>query len=264
VHLRSAPEHSCTQTRPQTRSRPGGGDHEVRLTLCFAGAGTHVTASEAVSDRKESIIASTDVTMTGDRLDLTAVLHRRSTGKLAEPGPDDATLAAMLEVACTAPDHGKLRPWRFIVLRDAALEDLGASFARAQAAKTPDASDTELESSAAKARRAPVIVTVVGRTTPHPKVQPWEQLVAAGCAAQNLCIAATAYGFGSMWRTGWLAEHPEVLAHLGVGERERVVGFIYLGTVVDGFTPAPRELDTSCVTWRDGSMPETAAKTPPR
>ena len=220
------------------------------------------TASEAVSDRKEPIIASTDVTTTGERLDLTAVLQRRSTGKLAEPGPDDATLAAMLDVACTAPDHGKLRPWRFIVLRGGALDDLGASFARAQAVKTPDATDNELESIAGKARRAPVIVTVVGRTSAHPKVRPWEQLVAAGCAAQNLCIAATAYGFGSMWRTGWLAEHPEVLAHLGVDERERVVGFIYLGTVVDGFTPAPREIDTSCAIWWDGTTTDAAARTP--
>ena len=207
----------------------------------------------AFRERKETLIASTDATMTDGHLDLTAVRRRRSTGKLTEPGPDDATLTAMLEVACTAPDHGKLRPWRFIVLRGRALEELGASFARAQAQKTPDASPTELDRIAVKARRAPVIVTVVGRTTPHPKVRPWEQLVAAGCATQNLCIAATAHGFGSMWRTGWLAEHPEVLAHLGVDERESVVGFVYLGTVADGFTPAPREVDTSCVSWRDGA-----------
>ena len=217
------------------------------------------------SEHEEPIIAPTDVTTTGDRLDLTALLNRRSMGKLTAPGPDDAALAAMLEAACTAPDHGRLRPWRFIVLRGRALEELGASFARAQAAKTPDASSTELGRIAAKAGRAPVIVTVVGRTIPHPKVRPWEQLVAAGCAAQNLCIAATAYGFGSMWRTGWLAEHPEVLSHLGVDERERVVGFIYLGTVVDGSTPAPREVDTSCVRWRDGVplAPEDTV-TPPR
>jgi nitroreductase len=229
---------------------------KVRLTLYLARAGMHVNAQRGRQRAQGAIIASTDVTTdvtpTQAELDLTAVLHRRSTGKLTEPGPGDADLAAMLEVACTAPDHGKLRPWRFIVLRGRALEELGASFARAQSAKTPDASPTELDSIARKALRAPVIVTVVGRTTPHPKVRPWEQLVAAGCAAQNLCIAATAYGFGSMWRTGWLAEHPEVLAHLGVDERERVVGFVYLGTVVDGFQPAPREVDASCVSWRDG------------
>ncbi len=193
------------------------------------------------------------------------MLQRRSTGKLTEPGPDDATLTAMVEAACTAPDHGKLRPWRFIVLRGRALEDLGASFARAQAAKTPDASSTELDRIAAKAGRAPVIVTVVGRTIPHPKVRPWEQLVAAGCAAQNLCIAATAHGFGSMWRTGWLAEHPEVLAHLGVDERERVVGFVYLGTVADDFTPPPRDVDTTCVSWRGGATPsDSGVVEPPR
>jgi len=103
---------------------------------------------------------------------------------------------------------------------------------------------------AAKAERAPVIVVVVARLVPHVKVREWEQLVAAGCAAQNLCLAATALGYGSMWRTGWFAEHPLVLAHLGLGEDERIVGFVYLGTVHDDQRIPPRQLDTGCVTWR--------------
>lgn len=183
-------------------------------------------------------------------LDLRAVVERRSIGQLDEPGPTTGQLSAMLEVAGTAPDHGRLHPWRFIVLRGTAREDLGAAFARAVAHRTPDTPAAELDKVARKALRAPVIVAVVARTVPHRKVQPWEQVVAAGCAAQNLCIAATAHGFGSMWRTGWLAEHPAVLTHLGLDADERIVGLIYLGTVPAGFHPPPRESATSGVTWR--------------
>lgn len=182
--------------------------------------------------------------------DLRAVVERRSIGRLDDPGPTAAQLAAMLEVAGTAPDHGRLRPWRFIVLRGPAREELGAAFARAVAARTPDTPAAELDKVARKALRAPVIVAVIARTVPHRKVQPWEQVVAAGCATQNLCIAATAYGFGSMWRTGWLVEHPAVLTHLGLDAHEQVVGLVYLGTVPDDFEPPPREVEAPDVVWR--------------
>ena len=180
---------------------------------------------------------------------LEAVTGRRSVGKLTTPAPTDAELTTMLEAACTAPDHGRLRPWRFVVLRGEVRRELGDAFARAEMTRNGEAGDPAAAST--KALRAPVIVTVIARTSPHPKVHEWEQLVAAGCAAQNLCIAATAHGYGSMWRTGWQAEHPEVLATLGLGEDERIVGFVYLGTVAAGFRPPPRVVDTSCVTFRD-------------
>jgi len=183
------------------------------------------------------------------RAELDLLTRRRSISRLTEPGPDEADLTTMIEAACAAPDHGRLRPWRFVVLRGSARDELGAAFAQAQSQRDPAATDEDLANVAAKARRAPVIVAVVARTTPHPKVREWEQLVAAGCAAQNLCLAATALGYGSMWRTGWLAEHPVVLARLGLGEDEQLVGMIYLGTVPEGQRTPPREIDTACVTW---------------
>ena len=129
------------------------------------------------------------------------------------------------------------------------MRDLGAAFARAHAVRDPAATQEGLVRTAAKAERAPVIVVVVARLVPHAKVREWEQLVAAGCAAQNLCLAATALGYGSMWRTGWFAEHPVVLAHLGLAEDERIIGFVYLGTVDAAHRVPSRELDTACVTW---------------
>ncbi len=156
----------------------------------------------------------------------------------------------MLAVACTAPDHGRLRPWRFLVLEGAALEELGEAYARAAAARDPQAGADVLDRARGKPQRSPVLVAVIARLTPHETVPAWEQLIAAGAAAHNLCIAATAHGYGSMWRTGWYARHPQVLAHLGVGAEEQLVALIHLGSVAEGYRPPPREVDTSCVTWR--------------
>ncbi len=181
---------------------------------------------------------------------LSAVTERRSTGRLTEPGPTRSELQEMLRVACTAPDHGRLQPWRFVVLEGSSRSELGAAFARAEAERDPEASDEVVVKAARKPLRAPVIVVVLGRSVSHPKVPDWEQLVAAGCAAQNLCVAATAHGYGSMWRTGWYGEHPAVRSHLGLDEQEQVVGFVYLGTVAEGYRPPPREVDLGCVTWR--------------
>lgn len=187
--------------------------------------------------------------------ELDLLTRRRSISRLCPPGPTRDDLTAMLTAACAAPDHGRLRPWRFLVLEDGALEELGTALARAQAARAPDATTEELERTAAKAQRAPTIVVAIARSVPHAKVREWEQLVAAGCAAQNLCLAATALGYGSMWRTGWFAEHPVVLAHLGLAEDERIVGMIYLGTVDEAQRIPPRELDTGCVTWLGDPAP---------
>ncbi len=190
--------------------------------------------------------------------ELDLLTRRRSVSRLSAPGPSREDLTEMLTAACAAPDHGRLRPWRFVVLEGVALVELGRAFARAHAARDPEATDEELERIAGKAQRAPTIVAVIARSTPHAKVREWEQLVAAGCAAQNLCLAATALGYGSMWRTGWFAEHPVVLAHLGLAEDERIVGMVYLGTVEAGQRIPPRELDTGCVTWMTGPSVERA------
>ncbi|MFP4634389.1 MAG: nitroreductase [Nitriliruptoraceae bacterium] len=181
---------------------------------------------------------------------LRAVVGRRSISKLTEPGPSHPELEAMLAVAATAPDHARLRPWRFVVLEGEALAELGEAYARALVARDPQASDEQLERARGKPQRSPTLVAVIARLTSHETVRDWEQLAATGAAAHNLCIAATAYGYGSMWRTGWYAEHPLVLAHLGVDAGERLVALIHLGTPVEGYTPRPREGTLPPVSWR--------------
>lgn len=157
------------------------------------------------------------------------LLHdRRTVSRLGDPGPDDDQLAAMLAAADTAPDHGRLRPWRLVPL-DAARRD-GVSEAYALAQRTRDDRDDLVERAASKPLRGPCVIAAFARTVEHPTVPAWEQLAAAAAAVQNLCLAATALGFGSAWRTGWYVGTTEVRAALGAADEEQVIGLVHVGT----------------------------------
>lgn len=180
---------------------------------------------------------------------------RRSSPALAAPAPDRDTLRDMLAAAGSAPDHGRLRPWRFVVVDGPALGPLGDAFAAAHAERKPDATPVELDRSRAKALRAPLVVVVVSTPRSHPKVLAWEQRATAACVAHGLTLAAHALGFGAMWRTGWFGDAPKVRAHLGLHDgsdygrlREEVTGWIYLGTPV-GPRTVPRPAVELPVTW---------------
>jgi len=158
-----------------------------------------------------------------------ALLHARHTvSKVSSPGPDAVELAAMLDAADTAPDHGRLHPWRFVVLDDEQRAGLSAAYATAQRERSDDAE--LVERAASKPMRGPCVVAAFSRSVPHVKVEAWEQLVAAGCAVHNLCLAATALGYGTAWRTGWFIAHPAVRAALGAEEDETVIGLVHIGT----------------------------------
>jgi len=182
---------------------------------------------------------------------LEGLLTRRSVGKLGEPAPDDDAVRRMLAAAVAAPDHGLVRPWRFVVLRGAARERLGDAFAAALLARRPDAEDAAAEADRAKPVRAPVLVAVVSAPRPSVKAPEWEQLASAAAATQNLLLAAHALGFGAMWRTGWYVDADEVRAELGLSAAEKLVGLLYLGTPV---APPPERpaVDLAALTeWRD-------------
>lgn len=189
---------------------------------------------------------------------LSCLLGRRSVGRLVAPAPDATQLQVLLEAAVAAPDHGQLRPWRFVVVQGEGLVEMGAVYARAHAAREPGADAGALEKTAAKPLRAPMVVAVIctpltaAETWSGKDIPAWEQLAAASAAAQNLCLAAHALGFGSMWRTGWYGEAPEVRAAMGMADGEQLVGWIYLGTVPQGATIAPRRptpLEERVRTW---------------
>src|SRR5918993_1684963 len=167
------------------------------------------------------------------RMDPLHVLtRRRSTPSraLSAPGPDPAQLAAMLACAVHVPDHGRLAPWRFVLIRGAAGASLGELLAARSVARFPDAAAASVEKDRMRFRHAPLVIVVVGRITPGHKVPEQEQLLSGGAACFSLLQAADALGFGAQWLTGWPAYDPVVLERLGVGPQERVLGLIHLGT----------------------------------
>ena len=156
-------------------------------------------------------------------------LHdRRTVSRLGHPGPSEDELAAMLAAADTAPDHGRLHPWRLIALDEGSRQRVSDAYAAAQ--RTVDDAPKLVERAASKPLRGPLVIAAFVRTAPHPKVPEWEQLAAAAAAVQNLCLASTALGYGSAWRTGWFVERPEVREALGAADDERVIGMVHIGT----------------------------------
>ncbi len=181
---------------------------------------------------------------------LTALLTRTSPVKLTGPGPTRVELRGMLEAALRAPDHGRLRPWRFIVVTGPARERLGEVLAEALRRRDPGAPEPLLQKERGKPLRAPVVVVVVASVVPdHPKIPRVEQLISAGTAAQNLQLAAHATGFGCMWRTGPAAYDPAVKNALGLAASDEIVGFMHIGNVDTPGVAKPAHAEAHIVDW---------------
>ncbi|WP_413786749.1 nitroreductase [Psychrobacter sp. 1044] len=159
---------------------------------------------------------------------------RRSMGNLDLPAPTHAQIETAIECAATAPDHKKLRPWRFIVTQGDARHELGNALVAAAKAKAVQEGETLSEKDIAKTQamplRAPVIITVVTKIQAHKKVPPFEQMLSAGAAVQNLILALKAQGFSTVWRTGLLCNEPAVKSYFDVGPDDYVTAFVYTGT----------------------------------
>lgn len=160
--------------------------------------------------------------------------------QLGEPGPDAAELQALLQAAVRVPDHGKLVPWRVLLIRGDARRRLGELLARTTLANNPDAAPAVVDKDRERFNFAPLIVTVIARIDEtNSKVPAQEQLLSAGCVAYNLLLGAQQLGYGAQWLTGWAAYDPTIRTALGVKDDERVVGFIHIGTSRE---PAPERL----------------------
>jgi nitroreductase len=159
-----------------------------------------------------------------------ALTTRRSAAQFAEPAPDDETLGKILSAAMRAPDHGKLKPWRFIVLRGDARKRFGDVMVEAMKRREPDVPANMLEREREKPLRAPLIVVLAAAIKEDHKIPVVEQLLAAGAAAENIMIAAHALGYGAAWKTGAPAYDNFVKETLGLTPSDAIVGFLYLGT----------------------------------
>lgn len=159
---------------------------------------------------------------------------------LGEPGPDASQLSALLTAAVRVPDHGRLTPWRFLLIRDSARQRLGEALVARQRERDPAASDAVLEKDRLRFCHAPLVIAVIARIQAGHKVPEQEQLLSAGCVCFALLQAAQALGFGAQWLTGWAAYDPVILATLGLAPYERIVGFVHVGTPQEPATERPR------------------------
>lgn len=180
----------------------------------------------------ENTIANND-SVTAEQL-IHWINSRRSIGNLNDPAPTHEQIKAAISCAATAPDHKKLRPWRFIVTEGDARQQLGQALVDAAEAKATREGETLSEKTRKKTyhlpSRAPVIITVVTQMQEHKKVPPFEQMLSAGAAVQNLILALKAQGFSTVWRTGLLCNEPAVKEYFGVGAEDYVTAFVYTGT----------------------------------
>ena len=171
--------------------------------------------------------------MTDEQL-INWIKSRRSIGNLSIPAPTESQIKAAIDCAVTAPDHKKLQPWRFIVTQGNARHELGRAFLVAAEAKAAQEGDTLSEKDRQKTYnmplRAPVIITVVTQMQAHKKVPPFEQMLSAGAAVQNLILALKAQGFSTVWRTGLLCNEPAVKAYFDVSADDYVTAFVYTGS----------------------------------
>lgn len=167
---------------------------------------------------------------------------------LREPGPGPGEVETLLTIASRVPDHGRLVPWRFIVIEGEARERIGGTIAAAFQADQPGADAGKVAFERNRLARAPLVIAVVSRARPHAKIPEWEQTLSAGAVCMNLLAAASALGYGASWITEWYAFDQRVLDALGLAADERVAGFVHIGTPAEKPSDRPRPALADIVT----------------
>lgn len=171
-----------------------------------------------------------------------ALLATRRSGKardMAAPGPDPATLRTILATAMRVPDHGKLAPWRFVVIDDDRRQALSDAMVAAYMAEKPGAGRLESDAIRNFALQAPCLVVVMARPDPASHIPEWEQLLSVGAACGLLCVAAHAHGFVANWLTGWAAYASAITELLGE-PGERIAGYMFIGSQARPLEERPR------------------------
>lgn len=174
-----------------------------------------------------------DAVMLNDRTSPLSLLQTRRSGRprdMVAPGPDDAQLDAMLTIATRTPDHGKLAPWRFVIVGADQRDRLAEVITAAYRAERPQAARLEIEALGNFARQAPSLVVVLSSPKPESHIPLWEQELSAGAACMNLLHAAHAMGFVAGWLTGWPAYSDAVRDAFGAAPA-RIAGFVFIGSL---------------------------------
>ena len=169
-----------------------------------------------------------------------SLLSRASVKSLGEPGPDDAQLHLIVEAAVRAPDHGKLRPWRFYVVRGDARGRLSELFVAGVKRREPGASEAQIEKEREKPLRAPLTIAVVAKTIAGHKIPEIEQVLSTGAAAMNILNAVHTLGFAAKWVTGANCYDPVFRRDFGLDPANQLIGFIHVGTPTEKIAPVER------------------------
>ena len=145
---------------------------------------------------------------------------------LCEPAPSPEEIEKILEIGMRVPDHGKYCPWYFIVFEGEARKEAGELLRQAYQAENPEAAKAKLDLEAENFLRAPLVIAVVSRIR-EGKHSQWEQILSAGAACYNLCLAANSMGYGSNWLTQWYSYSDMFKKLMGLDKRDHFAGFIF-------------------------------------
>lgn len=177
-------------------------------------------------------------------MDALDALHNRvSIPRVTGPAPTTEQREALFRAALRAPDHQRLRPWRFLTVEGTGLEQLGELFTAAELARVGDPTAETVLRAKQLPLRAPLLIIAISSPKHHAKVPELEQDMSCAVAVGNMLIAAHAMGLGAVWRTGELATDALVREGLGLTAQEKIVAFLYVGQPAREGRPVP-ELDS--------------------
>jgi nitroreductase len=181
------------------------------------------------------------------------IRNRRSLGlSRVSPEPiDRAVIDRLLEAARWAPNHGLTEPWRFTVYAGEARRGLSEAFAEAYRQLNPGDKYSAEQEEVQRQRpwQAPVWMAVTMHRDENPRMPEWEDMVAVGCAVQNMHLLATAYGLCGKWSSGAVSVHPHVVKFVGVQPPSRLLGFFYVGRPAGEWPDCKRGPIEDKVTW---------------
>jgi len=181
----------------------------------------------AISSESPSTLLSPD---SQRRAALEVLLSRQSVSALQEPAPDDSDLALILEAGLRAPDHGRLRPWRFVLIRGVARAAFAEVLVDALRNREPDPPEALVERQRLKLQSVPLLIAIGAKIEPDGHIPKIEQLLSVGASAMNMLNAIHALGYGGIWVTGANVYDRRVNQALGLSWPDRLAGFLFVGT----------------------------------
>ena len=170
---------------------------------------------------------------------LKAIQTRNSIPRLEDPAPSSEEMFEVYKGALRAPDHARLRPWKFIEVRGASREKLANAFLKTAHSLNKNLSESEIEKLKQAPYRAPMLIILAADIKNHPKVPKVEQIISMGAAAQNILLGIHEIGYSAVWRTGQMAFNPEITEALGLETNFEVIGYLYIGTSSGKEKPIP-------------------------